>query len=65
MKPGTPESLRAMAEQLREDARDCWGIRRKMNLLSAAKHMEAAADRQFNMMIQTAEVRERIKKWAI
>lgn len=39
----TAKKLRAAAEQLREDAADCWGIRRKLNLKAAANIMEQAA----------------------
>lgn len=44
MKLTSPESLRVVAKQLEEDAKDCWGIRRKMNLKSAILHLNAAAD---------------------
>lgn len=37
--------LRGAAAQLREDAVDCWGIRRTMNLRAAARQLDAAADR--------------------
>jgi len=30
------------AQQLREDSKDCWGIRRKLNLRNAANIMERA-----------------------
>ncbi len=39
----TQEKLRAAAAQLEEDAQGCWGIRRKLNLRSAAKIMRDAA----------------------
>lgn len=38
------KQLREGAEQMREDAEHCWGIRRKLNLLSAARLMDRAAD---------------------
>jgi hypothetical protein len=45
MKFGCPESMREAAKILNEDAADCWGIRRKMNLRAAARHLRAAASR--------------------
>lgn len=41
----SPSSLRRAAAQLREDAVDEWGIRRKMNMRAAAVILEAAARR--------------------
>lgn len=38
------QDLRNAADQLREDATDCWGIRRKLNLRAAAVIMDKAAD---------------------
>ncbi len=42
---GTPKMLRVAAHQLEEDAQDCWGIRRQLNLRAAAMHMRVAATR--------------------
>ena len=43
MRSVTPEQLRAAAAQLREDAADGWGVRRKLNLRAAALLLERAA----------------------
>ncbi len=40
----SPKNLRKIARQLEEDAQDCWGIRRKLNLKSAAKTLYETAN---------------------
>lgn len=63
---GEPSSLRVMADQMREDAAHCWGIRRKMNLQAAARHLDYAATtiEELQRTIKANERRERTDRRA-